>query len=620
MNNSIKAYIAKCFSRRSQNVLTFEVLFIIISSLIFLIAEIGTILAILKVYYVSVVNILIFVTFLVFLIFLLKHKVKVKKLTRHDWIALGIVFFFGALNTYFFYDSFSGGIDTGVYPNAASLITTHHSFTGVENINFPGWGKIDGGFRLNFDYGYPTWLAIHYSIFGLFGIQLSSFLPMIIGTLSIYFICKHSFNSTVGIASVILIVTTYPMLWIMRMTLTEVLAFSLLWFGILSFLLTYQRKNTFYLYPAILAFSFGLLTRPEFIPTYALFIGILFILFLLKNDTWFIDKKIIIYLVLAAVPFLIYTYLINTRYFNTMLAFLKDPSILITPTQHLPQELQLLNDPISSHYPEFVFRMLSEYNIYWFIILIPFTFAFLRNINKTLSINFLIICILASPYFIYLFHPSITLFQPWFLRRYIVAIIPLAIISTVAFFHYKIQNKRVLYTIFGLILISNLVIAGPIITLSENAGMIKQVGDISSKFTSNDLVIVDQYSSSYKIADPMFFVYGIETRWVNPMTFDEVFEEISHLRDKKIYIITYDDSWIFGRLNQSSIQFTFDYDYSFEDLTETVDLHHKYGEGPIIYYTAPYSEVMEMIEVPHERILVNGTFLVYRFVSLPQIK
>ena len=126
--------------------------------------------------------------------------------------------------------------------------------------------------------------------------------------------------------------------------------------------------------------------------------------------------------------------------------------------------------------------------------------------------------------------------------------------------------------------------------------------------------------SNVYIASKMFFVYGIETRWVNPMTFDEVFEEISHLRDKKIYIITYDDSWIFGRLNQSSIQFTFDYDYSFEDLTETVDLHHKYGEGPIIYYTAPYSEVMEMIEVPHERILVNGTFLVYRFVSLPQIK
>ncbi|VVB55590.1 Dolichyl-phosphate-mannose-protein mannosyltransferase [uncultured archaeon] len=620
MNNSIRAYVTKYFPMGSQNVLTFEVLFIILSSLIILIAEISTILATLKFFYSALVYAVIITIFFVLIFFLLKQKIRIEKLIMHDWIALSIVVLFGALNTYYFYDVFSGGLDTGVYPNAASLLASRHSFTVVENINFPGWVEIDNLHRLDFDYGYPTWLAINYSIFGLSGIQLSNFLPILIGTLSIYFIGKHSFNSKVGIFSVILIATTYPMFWITRVTLTEALAFGLLWFGILSFLFAYQRKNNLYLYPAILSMSFGLLTRPEFIPTYILAICILFFLFYIKNEKWIINKKITVCLVIAVLPFFIYTYLINMRYFSTMLSFLKDPSIIISPAQHVQQDIQLPGDPISSHYPEFVFHMLAEYNLYLFIIFIPLTFLVLRKFGKSMAINFIFIFILSSPSFIYLVHPSITLFQPWFLRRYIVAVIPLAIMSTVVFIHFMIRQKQVQYLIFGMILILNIVTASPIITLSENAGMIKHVGDISSKFTGNDMVIVDQYSSSYKIADPMFFVYGIETRLVNPTTFNEIIEEMSYSGHKNIYLITYNNSWIFGRINQSSLQFTFDHYYSFEDLIETVDIHHKYGTGSIIYYTAPYSEVMEMIEVPKERILVNGTFMVYRLTSLPSIK
>lgn len=140
----------------------------------------------------------------------------------------------------------------------------------------------------------------------------------------------------------------------------------------------------------------------------------------------------------------------------------------------------------------FYTQMLIKYN-YFLVILFIFILlfkqlSFSRNRSST-NVYFFALVIIILPEFSKLINPNIQILQPWFYRRYLYALLPLGYLS-LSYFLCNLKNKRISFIIFGLFIISNLLLSYPIIFLKHNWTLYTAMNQISNAVTSNDLIII----------------------------------------------------------------------------------------------------------------------------------
>ncbi|WP_370575461.1 hypothetical protein [Methanomethylovorans sp.] len=267
---------------------------------------------------------------------------------------------------------------------------------------------------------------------------------------------------------------------------------------------------------------------------------------------------------------------------------------------------------IRYHFPEFVYMALSEYNLQ-----LPLISIFLVFIASVLRMDAsskkqLLVIFFMLPGFLYLLSPFITLDQPWFLRRYVATTIPGAFLLMSLLMHDLSKQKTVYIGLLSLVMVLNIYAAYPILFFSENQGMITSVGDISAHVGPNDLVLVDRYAAgSYKIADPLFFVYSKPALWWDADSLGKLKADLNVSRFDTVYILANKATRLEKYFNPVEVELVCTQPVTLQQLEVTVDLNH-YPHREADVYDMDYSIARQLMKRPNNIVTRDFELQLYK--------
>jgi len=596
------------FAAKVGEPLTLLHLFIVLSFAVVLLGWIALVLTLASAFYLAILIPVILIIVVAVTVYLKRYK-SFGKPARSEVLALAFVLIFAVLTSVYFHDTFSGGRDDGLYTNHAVYLSQNHSLSVDGYSNLPGLFSVDDSYTSIRYPGYVAWVALNCIIFGTAGVYVSNFLLIIIGLMSLYFIGKKIKNGKVGIITVIMLATAFPFIWFTRRTFSEILLFALIWFAILCFIEAHDRKQSRFWIPMFFACGLSLATRSEALPIIIL-LFVIFVFLVFREKEKLISKWGIVIFLITLVPFIYWSAAthVGQFWFNDTISQYKSifisssSSVSVTPVEGV--------STLRSHQAQFVFQMLSEYSLYWFILLIPLAFigSFIKKDKKVFKYLFITLLIIL-PTFVYLIRPYITIDQPWFLRRYVFTILPFAFLCSSIFLFEVIKRKVTLSLVVIMIIILNLVVASPILAFSDNKGMLKNMENLCGDLSAQDLILVDRYTlKNYMMADPMFFVYGKHALWLDgdnsSVAYDEGYYQIrsavNFSQFEHIYIITNPSrSQYYSVIKNGKASMIYNQSVTYQYLEKTVDVIHIPGSPPDQNDIA-YNTIVPMIERPSD--------------------
>jgi hypothetical protein len=447
-------------------------------------------------------------------------------------------------------------------------------------LNFPGFYYTKTGSLITqFPLPYISWLAIFYSLFGLSGLIVANAILLFIFAVSFYLLGRLFMNIIPSAGLAILAITSFPIFWFFKFTLSENIALALLWFGILQLLLFLKEKNNLYFFSMLVCLGLLAFSRIEGL----LIITALLLILLLKKDTrdYILANKLKrAYLPLAIFSVIfIFDFLVNFNYFREIGKGLLDISPVVKN-----------NFKNIFLYPGV--RMADIFIIYGMMQFLILGAAGIIYFFKNKKFLELVPFFLASPVFIYLIDSHISSDHPWLLRRYAFAIFPAILFYSVLFLYFWLTKaKKGVFTATLLTLIMlNIPLFYRYAFFSENRNLLAQTAEISKNFSGKDLVLVDRLASSDgwgMLTGPMSFLYGKQAVYFfNPNDLDK----INARRFDKIYLITPDENISFYENSILGNRMKFYKDYSIE--TTRLDIAGENAERDI---NLPDKKTIEVI-------------------------
>ncbi len=624
----------------------FEYQFIIFSLWFVCIAWAANLMAMFSLFYKPILfAALLFITAVFVFLF---HKKKPQSCSsKHNVLVILFVVLFSIFTSIYFHDTLYGGRDPGIYSTNAIYLSDHHTMMIDSPINdlIPSFlspnnyiKTSDGRLISQFHFGYISWVAIYYSLFGLAAIKFSNILPLFVGLISIYLIGKELRNSYVGLGAVLTFSASYPLIWFSRQTVTEIFFMALFWFGVLCCLYIQQRKHNLYYISSMLAFGMLPFVRIEGLILFCFYF--IFLLYVLSSKdirssdqratnknvldhfsdiknhdrSHFLKSKFPVLLwfvfTLTSVLIIYYYFFMQTRYLGVIDAVLNHFSggMVSSATETISMD----KTAIRYHFPEFVYMALSEYNLQ-----LPLISIFLVFIASVLRMDAsskkqLLVIFFMLPGFLYLLSPFITLDQPWFLRRYVATTIPGAFLLMSLLMHDLSKQKTVYIGLLSLVMVLNIYAAYPILFFSENQGMITSVGDISAHVGPNDLVLVDRYAAgSYKIADPLFFVYSKPALWWDADSLGKLKADLNVSRFDTVYILANKATRLEKYFNPVEVELVCTQPVTLQQLEVTVDLNH-YPHREADVYDMDYSIARQLMKRPNNIVTRDFELQLYK--------
>ena len=416
--------------------------------------------------------------------YLLHIKKEIRLFPRISFFVILTVLIISLIIILYPHDNF-GGTDNGTYINLAFYLAKNGSFKIPAYLNSLGPGIELANNSLP---AYRIWLAVQRMLFGTTVAVRGNLLLIVLGLLSFFSVASILKNRKMGLMSVVFFATSMPFLWFSRETMTENLAFFLLWTIIFFFIAFFKSKRFIYFIYLILTMLLFCFTRPEgiFISLFTLFVFIFFMVY----KKMFSKRKLLMLIIFSFLAAFVFFFFFNkSQYFINISGAIKNISRGIKGD--IIYALKG-NSYLTQRYPLFFAIMLIKYNFFLvivFIFLIPLKLlSRLKNLNSK-NVYFFIIIFIIIPEFIKLVEPAIQILQPWSYRRYLYALIPLGYLSF-SFFLCSLKNKKVSIVLFSLFLIINLILSYPIIFLKHNWTLHAAMKQISNTVTSNDLIII----------------------------------------------------------------------------------------------------------------------------------
>lgn len=456
------------------------------------------------------------IIFGIFGYFLFHHKIfqglsKELLVITAFFLLAGLFFALNAVPTIF------SGRDQGSISEAAIRLTQNHrlEFSTPESdaffqvygpgraLNFPGFYYTnDGKLITQFPLVYTAWLALFYSVFGLFGLKLANAILFFIFASSFYLLFRLFSASKYRLVFALLIITSFAFSWFAKMTLTENMAMALLWLGIIELVQFLREPKMLNYYLAL--FSFGLLffARLEGI-AFLIFAMIIILIFSRRSDFWK-DLKVKKIIAPASIFILFFFFNLNRNFY-----FYKEiAKTLLTPGKTLLQTTLHLGGYLSNI--SYTGRIFAVYGLITFLIigLIGIGF-FIRQKNWKILIPFFVVL----PSFIYLLDPNISADHPWMLRRFSSAILPSLMLYAFLFLESYLTEKKKRYfpAVLGIIFLLSFYPFAKFASFSENQGLLESTQKLSQNFGPNDLVLVDRLASGNGWSmptGPMSFLFG----------------------------------------------------------------------------------------------------------------
>lgn len=599
----MKKYILNLF--QSRNNISFEKLFLMFGSMFFLYIWLITTLTTFNLYSNSIALFIDWIALITSIFYLIKNRIN---LYSEDYIAILLVLFFGIVSCTFFHHSLYGVRDEGVYANAGIGLVNKQTLFIREFINFPGWTKQNDYYIPQFPFATMSLISSNYLIFKESGIYLTNLLPIIIGGLSLFFVCQGIIKNRYAI--LILYFTFYPVIWFSRRTSSELMFFCAIWFSCL--LLKKVLNSDFkYIYSLILLASVLPLIRIDGL----MYFGILIFLILFVVKTVILNIKYILFFLISITTFAYYYLFLGNNYLSSIVNLLNGHQLTtISNSGQLYYGANLLGQNIIPY----IYEVISKYNLSIYIFSVfACLMALIANLyknkfNDKKQIFFILMILINLPTFYYLTNFSISHDQPWFLRRYVYSVIPISVICLV----YLIELSKVLSKIIiGILIIINLYISYPILYFREYIEMKSEVDKIALNFSQNNtIVLIDTNATDwYRITTELYFRKGIMAYYIdekNPI--DYLIKNID--KNKKIFLIIGSD-FDFSLLAGFTINKIKSENIAYSSLIPTTDLLHMKNKPNNEILNFDYQYIKSIIEVPKKTILVSNEIGYYEILQ-----
>jgi len=503
--------------QKKEKQLDFEGFFILLASGVVLVGWLALLLMIAQVFFKPLIVIgIILIAFLTFQY--LKSYQSIQGPTKTDFLVVLFVIFFTLFIGGFAHESFLSGRDDGEYSNWAYYLAQHGTYrlkdtkTPEDLITAP---IRPGIARPDLHFGYISWLALHGAFLSIEGIKIGNFLPLVISLLSLYFIGKKIENEKVGIFTILILSTSFVLIWYSRQTVSETYSLTLIWFGILSLLKACQENESNFFVISLLSLGLFLFTRPEGMWIFAMLFVTIPYLYFLRRKKWLLNKKSLFVLTIIFSFFLYYSVVIQPVFFKEIPKGVK--SFIIAPIRDIASLVQRTSEVltekdvsyVSEHPALYILNVLGAYNMLLPIllsILVILRALFSKSHQKKFFV--LIICFLIAPTFIFLFKIALFHDHPWILRVYLYTILPLSCLLAALFLE-KFTGKFK-YILLLLVLAVNLLISAPILTFAQFNGIVNsQIKSIAESLPNEAVILCERKALGFRA--PLRFIFGKRT-------------------------------------------------------------------------------------------------------------
>ena len=313
-----------------------------------------------------------------------------------------------------------------------------------------------------------------------------------------------------------------PFLWFFRETMSENLAFFLLWTSIAFLLIFFKTKRWIYLIALMLgAWVFSFTRLEGALIQFTTFI--VFSTILLITKIFPLKKKLLIILIyfIVIVSFVLISnpfgnnsnLRANITHVSTLLKKSISPN-LITQTGIKNNKNISKNIKLEDRFPIFIILMLTKYNlvlILFLIFLIIPLITFDKKMDKNNKIYLIRLLIILSPEFYKFINPSVSLDQPWLYRRYVYALLPLGYLSFSILFN-KLMSRKFLIFFTAIFFIINIILSSKIIKLKNNWSMTEKIERLTKNISPKDFVIVENYNILDNYYPNSYITYQKQTR------------------------------------------------------------------------------------------------------------
>lgn len=443
-----------------------------------------------------------FISFLLTIIFLRFIKKDIKILPHLNIAVLSVIFLISLVLILFPHDCF-GGRDEGAYSGMAIILSKYHSISIPSYLlKVPlAYGSPDKTLVLTTP-AHVVWLATQKILFGTGWMLRSNVVLIFLGLCSLFLVSSLITKKSLAFITVLLFSTCMPFLWFSRETITENMAFFLLWFLILSLFLFIKTKKYYFLVGLFLSSWLFPLTRNEGlfiqIPVLVIFTTILLI-------RKIVPQKKIFFISIIYISLIVLSFLVNNR----LLPLNKNTEVS-GGIAGLTQQISKSNFvKLGNRMPVFVFQMTSKQNLslalYSFFLVIILIIVSKKEVVKDKILYFCLLGII-SVEFLKLINPSVTLEQPWMYRRYFYALLPFGYLNLSILLNKLVRQKLLVFLSCGL-LITNIILSSKIITLKNNWLITEKIEKITRSITPDDFVIIKNRTILYYYYPGNFFAY-----------------------------------------------------------------------------------------------------------------
>lgn len=556
-------------------------------------------------------------------IFFYYIKKDIKLLPRLSIPVITIISLVFLIFVFFPHDTF-GGRDEGLHANLAVYLTNHGSLRTPLHLNayvprVESWtGRVPA---------YTTWLAIQNIFFGQNWMLRSDVILVAFGLAFLYFVASFLGGKKVGLISLILYSSSFPFLWLGRETLSENLAFFLLWASIAFLFTFFKTKRNIYLVCLFVTSWLFSFTRVE-----GLFIQLLTLLVLISTilitkiasfrKTVFIA---LIYFVFIGSTFIIFPRISSTTFIGENVSTSSAVVIKSLSSFSTEQFIEQNKDiKLKDKFPIFFVQMLSKYNLFLFlasILLIIPIILIDKKMRVKKKIYFIGLLVIISPEFVKLINPTVSLDQPWLYRRYIYGLIPLGYLCSSILLN-KITKRGLLFIIVIASFIINISLSNKIITLKNNWSVTDAIEKIAHDVSPSDAIVIKSYTFlgnyvplaylTYQKEIPTFLAEWMEVKNNNWFPKEKTFQGVPY---KRLFLISDNESENYKDFKLLKIDSV---EVEYKQLQWLCDLAllKKYLSFNINNYSLlPYREVISYCSTPINEILeVNKKIFLYEMI------
>ncbi len=405
------------------------------------------------------------------------------------------------------------GRDQGSLANAAIMLADTHALTthtpvsdaffryygDGKALNFPGFFYThDGALMTQFPIPYIAWIAVFYSVFGLFGFTIANGVLFLLFGLSFTLLLKDIVaRLTRKVApqrqaqyyGALFLLTSFPFMWFFRHTLSENLAQFLIFFLILQAMLFVRTTGKpiapLHFWSAILTGMLLTFTRIEGVAIFA-FMLLAFLIHPHTNN--YLRTRLTTHLLAPAIGLLFAFAIVFNQTTNFYKMIVKALLPSGAPTTSVSSDGSALT-ALATRYTEYL-----SYGILPFLIAGAIgAYLLWRKKRYDALIPFLIL----APTLIYLISPHISADAPWMLRRITFALLPLGMLYTVLLITIK---QRLRYAVAALLVALALPATLTFFRFYENADLLRQTQTLAQQFTPTDLILIDAGVSGNRFA------------------------------------------------------------------------------------------------------------------------